>query len=141
MRRLLGCAAAALVMAGPASAENTPAIGIEGVWINPHDDVAVHTRTCGNTLCGWVVWANPEAQSDARDGGVARLVGTELLENYRPNGRGSWKGTVFVPDMGRRYSSVIDQVSATQLRIKGCILGGLICRSQVWSRIERLPDA
>ena len=42
--------------------------------------------------------------------------------------------------MGRRFSSEIDAISPTRLKVKGCILGGLICKSQVWSRIERLPQ-
>ena len=98
-------------------------------------------RNVPRVACGWIVWANAEAQSDARDGGVSKLLGTELLENYGHDRADSWAGTEFVPDMGRRFSSRIEQISPTELQIKGCILGGLICRSQVWHRIERLPGA
>jgi uncharacterized protein (DUF2147 family) len=112
-----------------------------GLWLNPSSSVAVRTGPCGEKLCGWIVWANAQARGDARDGGVAQLLGTELLENYTPTSARLWSGTVFVPDMGRRFSSQIEQVSASQLKVKGCILGGLLCKSQVWTRIERLPNA
>lgn len=134
-------ALALLALAGPALGSARPGGQPEGIWINPHNDVAVRTGPCGDKLCGWIVWANAEAQSDARDGGVSKLLGTELLENYGHVRADSWTGTVFVPDMGRRFSSRIDLISPTELQIKGCILGGLICRSQVWHRIERLPGA
>ena len=111
----------------------------QGLWLGPHNNVAVRTGPCGDRLCGWIVWADREAQADARDGGTSRLVGTELLEDYRAEGKGQWRGTVFVPDLGRRFSSQISQLSPGQLRVKGCILGGLICKSQLWTRIERLP--
>jgi uncharacterized protein (DUF2147 family) len=111
----------------------------DGLWLNPHNSVAVHTGACGEQLCGWIVWANSEAISDAKDSGVSSLVGTKLLENYTPAGRRVWAGTVYVPDMGRRFASRIEQVSASALRVKGCILGGLICKSQTWTRIEAVP--
>ena len=130
-----------LALAGPTLAAAGSSGIPEGNWINPHNDVAVRTGPCGYKLCGWIVWANAEARSDARDSRVTKLLGTEVLENYGQDGATSWTGTVFVPDMGRRFSSRIDQVSATELRIKGCILGGLICRTQVWHRIDRLPGA
>jgi uncharacterized protein (DUF2147 family) len=86
-----------------------------------------------------VVWASAQARADARDSGVANLLGTELLQDYRASGGGVWKGTVFVPDMGRRFASEIDAVSADAIKVKGCILGGLVCRSQVWTRLRQLP--
>lgn len=132
-------ALAFLVPARAALAMPMPARQAEGLWLSPHNNVAVRTGACGDRLCGWVVWADAEARSDARDGGVSRLVGTELLEDYRFEGKGNWRGTVFVPDMGRRFRSQINTLSPAQLRVKGCILGGLICKSQVWTRIDKIP--
>ena len=125
-------------LATPAIAAPLPA-PLQGLWLNPHGSVAVRTGPCGDRLCGWIVWANDAARNDAKESGVDPLVGTELLENYHPDGA-SWSGTVFVPDMRRRFSSRIDALSPTRLEIKGCILGGLICKSQVWARIARLPQ-
>jgi uncharacterized protein (DUF2147 family) len=145
----LRVAAALLAVAlssAPALAVTAPARPPEGVWIGPHNNVAVRTGPCGDRpwddrLCGWVVWADGEAQSDARDGGVARLVGTALLEDYRADGPNHWRGTVFVPDMGRRFASQIDQLSPGRMRVRGCILGGLLCKSQNWTRIDRVPGS
>lgn len=140
MRRTLIIMPLFAALAAPAIAAAQPPGRPEGLWLNPRKSVAVHAGPCGERLCGWIVWASSEAQADARESGVARLIGTELLEDYRATGPGNWSGTVFVPDMGRRFSSRINALSATQLQIKGCILGGLICKSQIWTRIERLPQ-
>ena len=140
MRKAKIMIALAATLAAPAIAAPQPLRSPQGLWLNPHGSVAVRTGPCGDKLCGWIVWANNEALSDAKENGVDKLIGTELLENYRPEGAASWSGTVFVPDMGRRFSSKIDALSPTQLKVKGCVLGGLICKSQIWSRIERLPQ-
>lgn len=107
---------------------------MRSVWINPHNNVKVETGDCGGKLCGWVVWATAEAEQDARDGGVEKLVGTELLQDYRQTASDRWQGRVFVPDMGRTFYSTITRVDPAALRISGCIMGGLICKSQVWRR-------
>jgi uncharacterized protein (DUF2147 family) len=129
---------AVMAIAAPVFAADAPGVPAAQLWLNPHNNVAVRTGACGAKLCGWIVWANPEALADARDAGLPQLIGTELLENYQAKGRGSWAGRVFVPDMNRHFYSTIDVVSPTQLRIAGCILGGLICKSQVWTRIGQL---
>lgn len=128
----------ALVLSGLAMLGAMPASADE-LWLNPHNSVAVRTGACGDRLCGWIVWANGEARADAHDAGVNDLIGTALLQDYQRVGRGRWKGTVFVPDMDHRFSSEIDQISPTRLKVKGCLIGGLICKSQVWSRIAELP--
>ena len=137
----LFAALASLAFAAPTIAAETPAEQPGPLWLNPHNSVAVRTGPCGQKLCGWIVWASADAQADARDAGISRLVGTELLEDYQAKGRSSWAGRVFVPDMGRHFYSTIEAVSSNQLKIAGCILGGLICKSQVWTRIGQIPHA
>jgi len=130
-----------VALAIPAIASAQPVVNeSEGLWINPHDSVVVRTSSCAAKLCGWIVWANAEALADARESGVRQLIGTELLQDYHPTNAHSWSGTVFVPDLGRNISSQINQLSSNELKIKGCILGGLICKSQLWTRIDRVPQ-
>lgn len=112
---------------------------VTGLWINPYHTVAVRNQMCGNALCGQVVWASNDAKADARESGVPNLIGLDLLENYHAEGRGSWKGTVLVPDLGHRFASEISMLDPDRIRISGCVLHGLICKSQVWTRIGELP--
>jgi uncharacterized protein (DUF2147 family) len=140
-RPLGGLLAAALLLAAMSASAAAVQAPIDGLWLNPKGSVAVRTGPCGAKLCGWVAWANAKATKDAQESGIDRLIGTALLENYTVSGSNVWQGTVFVPDMGHRFSSTIAWVDPDTLRIKGCLIGGFFCRSQIWHRIERLPAA
>jgi uncharacterized protein (DUF2147 family) len=111
-----------------------PAPPVVGVWHNPKNSVAVRTGACGDKLCGWVVRANDQAQADARDGGTPKLIGTALLREYRPSGRRKWSGQIYVPDMGRTFGSTITLVDSNTIDVKGCLIGGLLCKTQTWRR-------
>lgn len=122
----------AVVASQPASAQGP---GVEGVWSNPKGSVQVKTGTCGDKLCGVVVYASQKAQADAKKAGAQPLLGTTLLRDYRADGTARWSGQVFVPDRQASYYSTIQLVDAQTLKVSGCILGGLICKSQLWHRV------
>lgn len=126
--------ALALLVAFSTGASAETAMTPIGLWQNPKGTLMVRTRSCGQQLCGNIVWAGPKAISDAREAGVSTLIGTELLIDYRPSGHGHWTGQVYVPDQGRRFYSTIEQKNANSLKISGCILGGLLCKHQEWTR-------
>ncbi|MCU6455334.1 DUF2147 domain-containing protein [Sphingomonas sp. A2-49] len=129
-----------LIGAGvPAAGAGTAALPSDapiGRWTNPKGTLAVETGPCvRGGLCGQIVWASERAQAEARQAGIADLIGTQLLQDYRRVGTGSWTGRVYVPDMGRSFSSRIRQTSAATLSISGCLVDGLLCKSQVWHRV------
>ncbi|WP_239017734.1 DUF2147 domain-containing protein [Sphingomonas aracearum] len=118
---------------GAAAAQGNEAV--YGVWSNAKGTLHVQTAACGEKLCGSVVWATDKAKTDSLKGGVTHLVGTQLLQEYRRTGTNSWAGRVFVPDMGRTFSSRIQRLPSGELKISGCLVGGLICKSQTWHRV------
>lgn len=126
---VLMCAATA-ALAAPATVDSPL-----GTWQNPKRTISVRIELCGNELCGHIIAASPQAQSDARDAGVNNLIGLELLRDYQQSGPGHWSGTVYVPDMGRSFSSHIVQSAPNTLRISGCLVAGFICKSQEWTRL------
>ena len=136
-RSMLLSAALALMLvptAGQAQTASSVPPSVAGTWINPKGTVKVETGPCAGKLCGWVVWASPQAQADARESGITNLIGTELLRDYRGVGANRYQGTVYVPDMGRTFFSKIQQQGPNSLKISGCVLGGWICKSQDWHR-------
>ena len=128
-------AIAALWPFSPDRPPPAPAVGVEGVWSNPKGSVQVKTGACGDKLCGVVVYASPKAQADAKKAGAQPLIGTTLLRGYRANGTAQWAGQVYIPDRQASYYSTITMVDAQTLKVSGCILGGLICKSQLWHRV------
>ena len=110
---------------------------IEGSWTNPHRSVTVRIGPCdGETLCGRVTSASADARSSAAEGGTPKLIGTELMSGLEPNGEGSWHGEVFVPDVNRRAEADIHLLNPRILEVQGCALGGLLCKSQTWTRVS-----
>lgn len=124
----------ALALLGSASA--TVADPAVGLWSNPKGTLQVRTRRCGATLCATVVGASARAQAKAAAAGVPALIGTELFSNYRPDGDGDWIGTLYIPDKGRRVSSKLETNAGRSLKVSGCLIGRLLCKSQTWTRVE-----
>lgn len=141
-RRAAGFAALFLTVTAGLTASESHGSGaaqvgaVHGTWINPKRTVTVVTSQCGQLLCGTVISATPEVQAIAKKAGAPPLVGSKLLRDYRQTGKDKWQGKVFVPDRNASYYSTIKQLNANQLKISGCILGGLLCKSQVWSRVS-----
>ena len=129
-------AAAAFLIAGQGAVAQPASTDAYGVWRNPKDNVRVEIRPCGAAACGTVIWASPKAQAKARAAGTSSLVGTEVLKNLElDQRRGVWRGKVFVPELNRNFTGVAEPVDAGRLRAKGCVIGGLLCKSQVWTKV------
>lgn len=127
----LTAAALTLATASPALATSP----LEGRWLNPKHSVMVQIGDCGRALCGRVVQASAHSKAKAASAGTATLVGTALLTDLTPGGDG-WRGTVFLPDHKIRAAARLTLVSPDRLQIKGCVLAGMLCRSQLWTRVE-----
>jgi uncharacterized protein (DUF2147 family) len=126
--------ALALLAAGAAPARADPVLG---TWSNPKGTVTVRIERCGAAICGKVVRASRSAQEDARAAGTPRLVGTQILRDFRPAGAGRWQGEAFVPDKALTVAATMVQVGRDALEIEGCALGGYLCRKQAWRRTRR----
>lgn len=107
---------------------------LAGTWHNPKQTVAVRTGACGDRVCAWVVRASDKARADAARGSGRPLIGTALLRGYRASGQGRWAGQVYIPDMNRTFGSTIQVVDADTLNVRGCLIGGFVCKSQLWRR-------
>ena len=109
---------------------------IEGRWKNPSGRVTVLIEACGEAYCGSVIAAAETAKADARRGGTADLVGTQLMTGFKPAGPGKWRGRMFVPDINHRSKAELRLIGADQLKVTGCMVGRMICKSQLWTRAD-----
>lgn len=107
---------------------------LEGHWQNPRASVIVAIAPCGEAMCGRVQWASEKAQADARRGGTDPLIGVELLSGFVPSGDGRWKGRLFVPDLNKRSKAELRQLGPDKVKVTGCTIGRLVCKSEVWTR-------
>ena len=112
------------------------AVGIDGVWQNRNHTVDVRIAPCGARYCGIVIAARGEALDKARALGMTRLVGAHILKDYVPSRDGTWRGSVFVPELRGHVGSTIRLVDDHTLQVSGCALGGLVCKTKVWHRVS-----
>ncbi|MEM8930643.1 MAG: DUF2147 domain-containing protein [Acidobacteriota bacterium] len=141
---LLGLAIAALML----TAAPTLADGVVGTWLTENDDAKIEITTCGEQLCGHLVWMqepnepdgspkvddeNPEVSLRDRP-----LLGLQLLSNFpvEPQKRDVWEdGNIYDPESGRTYSARLT-LKGDELRLRGYLGISLLGRTSVWTRTE-----
>jgi uncharacterized protein (DUF2147 family) len=139
MIRIVTAAAALLFSASLASAAPF------GLWLLPKGKGQVRVAECGGELCATIVSLkkpndkqgrpkvdrkNPDPAKRSRP-----VVGLSLLTGMKPEGE-AWKGRVYNPDDGRTYYGSVTQDGEAKLRLQGCIVSGLLCKTQVLTRID-----
>ena len=124
----------ALALLTLTAAQAQPPSPIQGQWKNPIGSAIIAIAPCGNVLCGSVVWASARGQREASTS-TSHVVGTVVLTGLTPE-RNRWTGTLFIPDDNIHVSARLQLVGPRQLKLTGCALAGLFCRSQIWTRAD-----
>lgn len=128
----MALAAATMSTAGAAQAP------VEGLWRNPSGTAIIRIAPCGGMLCGTVAWASERGQREVA-AHAPKVVGTTVLTGLRARGD-RWHGSLYIPDDNITVSAKLQLVGPRQMKLTGCAIAGLICRSQVWNRVDRLPN-
>ena len=96
-----------------------------GVWLHEDGGSKVRFAPCGAALCGTITWLK-----DAKD---PAKVGQRVFFDMVPAGDNAWTGKAFEPSSGKEYSGKMS-LAGDRLTTAGCVFGGLICESIVWTR-------
>lgn len=128
------------ILAGTIASQGTETAAITGEWVNPSQSLRVLIGPCETGLCGQVLWASDKAQRDAARAGTPQLIGSYVMHGFIPAGPGRWRGMVHVIDKKRTVRATITIDGAEAMTVKGCDLGGIICRSQQWRRAAAPPS-
>jgi uncharacterized protein (DUF2147 family) len=135
MRSFLPALFLAAVNAAPANAAQP----VEGFWRNPIGSAIIRVAPCGNLLCGTVVWASARGRAEVAKN-TSHVVGTTVLTAVKRAAPNRWTARLYIPDDNIHVSARLELESTTDLKLTGCGLVGLICRSQIWTRVdEPLP--
>lgn len=144
MNKTLSAAAIAVVLsltaAGPAGAADPT-----GYWLTEGGKSQVRIASCGSALCGTLVslrepndpeTGKPKVDRNNVDTGkrTRPLIGVAIVLGMKPNGTDKWAGQVYNAEDGKTYSGYLTRTSASELKLQGCVMGGLICKSQAWTR-------
>lgn len=114
-----------------------------GTWLTDGGKSRVRINACGQALCGNITWLREPTDEDGKpktdknnpDTGKRgrALIGTPILLGMAPDGEKRWKGSIYNPEDGKTYTAYLTTESASQLKVEGCVLGGIICRAQTWT--------
>ncbi len=99
-----------------------------GVWQVEDKSAIVQIESCGQTLCGTIIWS--EKPTDAKG---EKLCNMAVLGDAVPSGPDSWdKGWVYAPKAGSKYPVSLKLAGDDTLHLH--ITAGLFGRDQTWTR-------
>jgi len=144
----ISTAAVVVSAIGLASAAIAPARAADpfGNWLTGDKKGKVHIANCGGSLCGTLVWlqepndpATNKPKTDTHNADAAKrtrpLIGIPVVLGMKPSSTADkWEGQVYNAEDGNTYSGSFILTGANTADLKGCVPGGLICKTQVWTR-------
>jgi uncharacterized protein (DUF2147 family) len=115
-----------------------------GEWRVANGAANIRIDDCDGALWGIISWEkepgidshNPDPAERSRP-----TLGLPILRSMRPTKPGLWEGEVYNAVNGKTYSSRISLTAPDVLRIEGCVLGGLICGGENWTRVKAAETA
>ena len=118
-----------------------------GMWLTQTGTSRIRVADCGGALCGTIVWLkepnDPDTgkpKTDKNNSDAAKrsrpLLGVQIVLGMKPAGAGKWTGQVYNAEDGKTYSGNLTMTGAGSLSLQGCALGGLVCKSQTWTRVN-----
>ena len=128
-------AAAMAVSAGPSRAEDPT-----GNWLVAERTAQMKVELCADGYYASIDWEknpgvdvkNPDPAKRGRP-----LTGVAILMAMKPTGTNEWDGQVYNPKDGQVYHARMALPRRDALRIEGCVLGGLICDGETWTRVPQ----
>lgn len=109
--------------AGHAAAQPDPS----GVWMRGDGNARVRIAPCGGDWCATNLWIKDTSGGEA--------VGDKLVMTVKPASETTLKGKAFDPKRDLTYSITI-KVAGSSLSTRGCIIGGVVCKTVSWSRTK-----
>ncbi|WP_299945130.1 DUF2147 domain-containing protein [uncultured Ruegeria sp.] len=111
---------------------------VDGLWKTAPGDTGgylhVSIAECGSAICGTIDTA---FDADGNEQLEYENLGKQIIWDMIPEGGGSYDdGKIWAPDRDKTYSSKMTLDGQNKLTVKGCAVGGLVCRGQVWTRVE-----
>jgi uncharacterized protein (DUF2147 family) len=132
MKQAILAAFGLALLALPAQAQSSDP---SGTWLTQSGDTRVRIAKCGAALCGIIVSSTYQKDTNNSDPKLRErsMVGVQMISDIRPTGDG-FSGQLYNPQDGKTYTGKLKVMSPNTLQLSGCVLGGLICRSQTWTK-------
>jgi uncharacterized protein (DUF2147 family) len=104
------------------------------------EDGSAHIRiaVCSGSLWGVIGWEKAPGKDTENPDPAKRsrpTLGMPILINMKPDGAGKWSGQIYNAKNGKLYQANVSMVSDNALKVRGCVMGGLFCGGETWSRV------
>jgi hypothetical protein len=84
----------------------------------------VRVEQCGANLCGYGEKSGEKSKE---------LV---LIDMKPSSDNSKWTGRIDDPTSGSNYDSTITMEGPDQLKVQGCMIGGMFCGNTTWKRVQ-----
>lgn len=92
-----------------------------GTYLSQSGQTKVKIAACGPSICGDIVWTES-----------GEAIGKRMIYDVVQTGANEWQGKLWNYQNGRTYRGKL-AMDGVNLKLSGCVVGGLICRSQIWA--------
>lgn len=125
------------------AAGDTKGADICGVWRLKARDALVKIASCGDSVCGTVLYATPAKSNpllldvNNKDPALRSrpMIGATLITGFS-GGPVKWTGgRLYNPGDGNYYHGSLTLLDGDHLEVKGCVLF-ILCKSQTWTRMD-----
>jgi uncharacterized protein (DUF2147 family) len=99
-----------------------------GIWERPSTGTQVSFYDCGGKLCAKIVAVKDPRKKDT--------IGRVIMPGATKNSESEWKGDLLNTEDGKTYSGVVILEGPKALNLKGCALAGLICKGEIWIKVD-----
>ena len=118
------------------------AVDPTGEWLVADGTARIRIEPCADALWGVIAWTENPGMDENNPNPAMRsrsVIGMPILLSMKKVEPNRWDGEVYNAENGKTYTSRISLVKADVLRIDGCILGGLFCGGENWTRVSSAP--
>lgn len=122
--RLGAVAFASIVAISFIATDLAQAASATGTWLRPKTGAHVKAFACGNGLGLKIMKARKK-----------ETVGTVIMCSAKKTAPNKWQGDLKSTEDGNIYSGTVT-INGTKLRLEGCAFAGLICKTEVWKRLN-----
>jgi uncharacterized protein (DUF2147 family) len=112
-----------------------------GTWFTEEQQSQVRIGECGGTIVAlkepldpktgrpWTDEHNPDPGKRNRP-----LIGVEVVLGMKPAGADKRAGQLYNASDGKTYSGNLTMIGGNTIKVQGCVMGGLVCKTQTWTR-------
>lgn len=116
-----------------------------GFWLVADGNARIRIGPCADAYWGVIDWAVKPQELDIHNPDPAKrnrtVVGIPILLAMKASGPDEWSGEVYNAQNGKTYMAKISLLNPDELKITGCVLGGLFCGGETWARAKDVDFA